>query len=258
MNNQHGAAREPEASVVACESETTLLAEYSSIRQEIQHKVTLQNNLHLFTVTTSIAILAMSLQYGSSVTLLLPLCILLPTSLRILQYKQAMMKLGTYLEVCVEPKLPNLNWETRNAHLVRETLEKSRRSHCFGQGLQSLDILLLGLVSLVLFIMRTCCWGWLEFVLLGFAILLLVLTGYQVWKLAHNDEQRVIWKSKWEEVMGGVARSRHEASATAPGFPQGPFFVFGSSGFNTSGTKNRSAGPELGLSSSGFIFAISN
>ncbi|MCL2404368.1 MAG: hypothetical protein FWC92_02345 [Defluviitaleaceae bacterium] len=89
--------------------------EYKFLRDEIMMLFQIRNTLTTFTITTVIVILALSVNIENYLVALLPFLIIVPICLRTIYYGYAMMKLAAYIVVFLEPKLPEIQWETRNA-----------------------------------------------------------------------------------------------------------------------------------------------
>lgn len=76
-----------------------MIKEYDILRNEINQKIELHNTLLTFTITTTVAVLALALAQKSSILYLIPFCILIPMSMRIAYYRTAMAKLSAYMIV---------------------------------------------------------------------------------------------------------------------------------------------------------------
>lgn len=94
----------------------SMSAEYKMVRNEIDQKMSLHNTLLMFTITTTVAILAIAAgnEKSSPFLYLLPFCIIIPLSNRIAYYRRAMAKLSAYLIVFCEDSDDSIKWETRN------------------------------------------------------------------------------------------------------------------------------------------------
>ncbi len=95
-----------------------IIKQYEDLRNEIKQKIELQNSLVTFMITTVIAVLAFALDSKNTILYLLPFGIIIPISMRITYYREAMVKLSAYIVIYIEDKIEGLNWETRNAQLV--------------------------------------------------------------------------------------------------------------------------------------------
>lgn len=95
-----------------------LIKEYDNLRHEINQKIELHNTLLTFTITTTVAVLALALSQGTTILYLIPFCILIPMSMRIAYYRSAMSKLSAYMIVFLENKIDGVKWETRNAKII--------------------------------------------------------------------------------------------------------------------------------------------
>lgn len=105
------------------DSTKTTDKEYQMIRSEIDQKMTLHNTLLTFTITTTVAILAIAVgvEDTNAFLFLLPFCVIIPMSNRIAYYRKAMAKLSAYLIVFCESEPESINWETRNLEFSQLT-----------------------------------------------------------------------------------------------------------------------------------------
>ena len=109
-----------------------ILKEFDYLKNEINQKIILHNNLLTFTITTVVAILSFALGAKNKVNphlFLMPFCILIPMSVRISYYRFAMAKLSAYIIVFLEEQIPEIKWETRN-YKVGEKIIKIGRASC--------------------------------------------------------------------------------------------------------------------------------
>ena len=95
-----------------------IIREYENLHNEVKQKIELHNSLIMFMITTVVAVLAFALESNASVMYLLPFAIIIPISMRITYYREAVVKLSAYIIVYIEDKMEGLNWETRNAQLI--------------------------------------------------------------------------------------------------------------------------------------------
>lgn len=100
-----------------------LLSEYSKIIDEIMQKIELRNTLLICVYTASVAVLGFSLgndgEDETAALALLPILMVIPLSFRVGYYRDAIAKLSAYLIEFIEPKFPEVNWETRNDCALR-------------------------------------------------------------------------------------------------------------------------------------------
>lgn len=82
-------------------SRENIILEYTNIKEEIQNKIELHNNLITFTITTTVALLAFAFSKENPFLFLVPFCILIPMSSRIAYYRLAFSKLSAYLIVFI-------------------------------------------------------------------------------------------------------------------------------------------------------------
>ena len=106
--------------------------EYNTLRAEVLQKIELHNKLIMFAITTTVAILAFAFSQNNAYLFLLPFCVIIPVSLRVIYYRSAMVKISAYIAVFIEPKNKNYNWETRNHKLnisINNNITKALRSN---------------------------------------------------------------------------------------------------------------------------------
>lgn len=133
------------------DSTQTADAEYKMIRSEIDQKITLHNTLLTFTITTTVAILAIAAgdENTNAFLFLLPFCVIIPMSNRIAYYRKAMAKLSSYLIVFCESQSGSINWETRNLEFFKLTNDKAKGKSFV---LNYYECMILGLICYVLFL----------------------------------------------------------------------------------------------------------
>lgn len=104
-------------------------AEYKMVRNEIDQKISLHNSLLTFTITTTVAILAIAAgnKNSNAFLYLLPFCVIIPMSIRIAYYRKAMAKLSSYLIVFCEEYEDSIKWETRNLGFYRQLNSDSKK-----------------------------------------------------------------------------------------------------------------------------------
>lgn len=110
-------------------SSDSISAEYKMVRNEIDQKMSLHNTLLMFTITTTVAILAIAAgnEKSSPFLYLLPFCVILPMSNRIAYYRRAMAKLSAYLIVFCEDSDDSIKWETRNLSFFEQLNSSDRK-----------------------------------------------------------------------------------------------------------------------------------
>lgn len=89
-----------------------LIAEYNSLRGEIQGNAQRIATMVAFTVTTVSGILGFALQNKNQHLFLVPFLILVPSLLFINSQLISTARISAYLRYFVEPKTEDLNWET--------------------------------------------------------------------------------------------------------------------------------------------------
>lgn len=125
--------------------------EYNTLRAEVLQKIELHNKLIMFAITTTVAILAFAFSQNNAYLFLLPFCVIIPVSLRVIYYRSAMVKISAYIAAFIEPKNKNYNWETRNHKLnisINNNITKALRSNI------NYDCLILSISCYILFVVR--------------------------------------------------------------------------------------------------------
>lgn len=125
--------------------------EYNTLRAEVLQKIELHNKLIMFAITTTVAILAFAFSQNNAYLFLLPFCVIIPVSLRVIYYRLAMVKISAYIAVFIEHKNKNYNWETRNHKLnisINNNITKALRSNI------NYDCLILSISCYILFVVR--------------------------------------------------------------------------------------------------------
>lgn len=97
------------------EEKEFLLGEYEALRAEQLHNFRSVNQLHALQITATRAFLgvAFSITPLNSYIFLLPILFLIPIAYRLLNYALAILRIGTYIEVFIEPKFASFGWEHR-------------------------------------------------------------------------------------------------------------------------------------------------
>ena len=93
--------------------------EYEMLRQEIDKKISLQNNLLAFMITATLTVLTIAVKYENPLLYLFPFFIIIPVTNRIAYYRKAIAKISSYMIVFLEPKLDGISWETHNIQFAR-------------------------------------------------------------------------------------------------------------------------------------------
>lgn len=92
-----------------------VLREYDELRAEMLQKIDLHNKLLLFIYTSTAALLGVAASMNEAYVSLVPIPVVMLTSLRIAYYRDATAKLAAYQIVFIEPLLGGVKWESRNA-----------------------------------------------------------------------------------------------------------------------------------------------
>lgn len=127
--------------------------EYSSLREEMLRKIDLHNKLIMFAITTTVAILAYAFSEKNAFIFLVPLCVIIPTSLRVIYYRSAMVKLAAYILVFIEDGNADLNWETRNHKMGRRSKNNGFINKLLKVNI-NYDCLILSVVCYILYIVN--------------------------------------------------------------------------------------------------------
>lgn len=173
--------------------------EYDTLRAEVLQKIELHNKLIMFAITTTVAILAFAFSQENAYVFLLPFCVIIPVSLRVIYYRSAMVKISAYIAVFIESKNEDYNWETRNHKIntsVNNNITKVLRSNI------NYDCLILSISCYILFVVRcfemasTMNFGfWINIIgpiLLVIVEFLLSIKGNKLYKT------KQYWIDKWQ------------------------------------------------------------
>lgn len=76
--------------------EELIYKEYDMLHQEIEQKISLQNNLLIFMITTTVTIITLAIKSDSLLLYLFPFFIIIPITSRIAYYRMAMAKISAY------------------------------------------------------------------------------------------------------------------------------------------------------------------
>lgn len=196
----------------------TLNKEYQLIRNEIDQKITLHNTLLTFTITTTVAILAIAIkgENSNAFLFLLPFCVIIPMSNRIAYYREAMTKLSSYLIVFCESQPNTIQWETRNFEFYKSVHgEKKGRKFV----LNYYECLVLSLICYALFLFYyipsidlgiisviNCLWP-----------IILVIWEFQITRKTNRlDKEKENVVNIWEKVKAKSNISNSECSIDTP------------------------------------------
>lgn len=115
-----------------------IIKEYEDLRGEIKQKIELHNSLMTFMITTVVAVLAFALETDNPLMYLLPFAIIIPISMRIAYYREAIIKISSYIIVYIENQVGGLQWETRYNQLQglkRDTIYNSLTISRYYEGI---------------------------------------------------------------------------------------------------------------------------
>ena len=195
----------------------TLLFEYEMLRDEIAQKIELRNTLLVAMYTITVAILAFACTGEGRehpIICLLPMLVVLPLSMRIAYYRDAIAKLSAYMVVFLEPRIAGVCWETRNDCLLRlmgkgrfRHLRTSLTTRVF-QMARYLDFFFVNVICIVLFVSYGGAGlpggGW-----MCAGALALAAIGLLAAVASHAIEgRRDDWVRRWELVRAGEGERR--------------------------------------------------
>lgn len=181
-----------------------MIKEYDILRNEINQKIELHNTLLTFTITTTVAVLALALAQKSSILYLIPFCILIPMSMRIAYYRTAMAKLSAYMIVFLEKNIDGIKWETRNARLISVESKKGIRGLRNFTMLRYYECLILTLVCYALYF-----WDYIKdkaispFVVINtlWPMLFVVLEVLITKHINSIDKEKAYWVQRWTKLL---------------------------------------------------------
>lgn len=177
--------------------------EYDNLRNEIIQKIGLINTLLTFTITTTVAILTFALSENNAFFCLMPFCIIIPMSIRIAYYRSAISKLSAYMIVFLEKNLDGINWETRNALLIKENSNNKKRKFTVPTILQQYDGLLLSVICYGCYFVKYIKGSDINLQTVGFLCLpfLLVIWEIQISNRINSlAKEKQEWIQRWENL----------------------------------------------------------
>lgn len=132
--------------------------------------------------------------------------VVVPVSLRVGYYRDAIAKLSTYQVVFLEPELDGINWETRNNMVssmygMKNRCEKklAKRGNWLNVT-RYLDFPLICLTCISVFVYRGGLDGLFGMVLVSIAIVILIFEIVFTYKNNNIDTIKSDWCKRWNEV----------------------------------------------------------
>lgn len=187
-----------------------LLAEYNSLRTEIMQKIELRNTLLICVYTASTAFLGFALandrRPGQAFLALLPILVVIPVSLRVGYYRNAIAKLSAYQMVFLVPELNGIGWELRNDSALKKVESGEfggklvARSRDWLNGVRYIDFPVICLICFLVFVYRGGLdepFGWV------FAIAAGVAAAFElayIFRINRINDQKDTWYVRWERV----------------------------------------------------------
>lgn len=176
-----------------------IIIEYEDLRNEVKQKIELHNSLITFMITTVIAVLAFALESKSILLYLLPFGIIIPISMRITYYREAMVKLSAYIVIYIEKEIEGLNWETRNTQLInvdkKSLYDKFTISHYY-------EGIILSIICYILYFveyMKENIMSFRTLICLILPFLLVVWEAVITKRIVSFDKQKNQWIKKWKD-----------------------------------------------------------
>lgn len=188
------------------ENKENIIMEYQNIKEEIQNKISLHNNLITFTITTVVAILAFSFTKENPYLFLIPFCILIPMSSRIAYYRLALSKLSAYLIVYLEPEFDGCNWETRNYFLVNNSITNIRKSIKNSITMHYCDLFILSIICYALFLfyyLQNISFKNVDYIVIINVLFPMFLVVYELFitkRINSGDKKKSEWIEKWTNL----------------------------------------------------------
>lgn len=184
----------------------TTLKEYENLHNEISHKIETTNSLSTFMITTVVTILTFAVTQDIPEIYILPLCIIIPISVRIAYYRETIAKISAYIITFFESDLKELNWETRNCEMMRANKIEIIKLCRFSEGF-FLSIICFGLYlnSYIGKNSSVCLCEW-QIVI---SFLFVLIEGMIVIKINSVDQERLKWCKKWE----GIKKTKRKSIA---------------------------------------------
>lgn len=179
------------------------MKEYELLRNEINQKIELHNTLLTFTITTTVAVLTFALSKNRTILYLVPFCILIPMSMRIAYYRSTMAKLSAYMIVFLEIDLDGINWETRNAALVEEYLNKEKKDINSYTVLRYFECLILAIICYIFYII-----DYIKDKEINVIVIINILwpLSFVVWevlitkRINSTDDEKQKWIKRWNKL----------------------------------------------------------
>lgn len=187
-------------------SRENIISEYTSIKEEIQNKIELHNNLITFTITTTVALLAFAFSKENPFLFLVPFCILIPMSSRIAYYRLAFSKLSAYLIVFIEPELEECNWETRNYFLININITDTKTKIKNSIIMHYYDLFIISIICYVLFLfyyLQNVTFITINYIIITNVLWPLGLVIYEFMltkRINSGDKKKAEWIEKWNEL----------------------------------------------------------
>lgn len=180
-----------------------LMKEYQNLRNEITQEINLHNTLLTFTITTTIAIFAFifAQEAITPYLFLLPLCIIVPISMRIAYYRTSMAKISAYLIVYIESQIPEINWETRNRTAINKITKPKNKSFKHYTLLRYFECLLLCIICYTLFMIFYVVqndFSWLTIINLLWPLIFVVFECFVTKQICSVHKEREKWIEIWE------------------------------------------------------------
>lgn len=202
-----------------------LLKEYDTLRVEILQKMSLENTLVTFTITTVVAILTFGLSQNKPMNpyfFLLPFCIIIPVSAQMADCRESCSKMGAYIIVYIESEIGGLNWETRNSQISSDLLKAnfSKWSY-FMNRCKYLSCFVLSVACYFIFaasywatinctfsgffkeILPTAS-GWKHVLHLGLPIVCVIIVFYLTTQVGYYHKCRLSWKDIWDKQSENI------------------------------------------------------
>ena len=113
------------------ETQDVLIAEYNSLREEIQSNSRLTAQIFTVAMTASASLIGYGLQASNWIVFLSPFAILLPSLYFISSQLETTTRIAAYIQTTIEPKLNGLNWETEWLRIRERNLLPAKRTYTF-------------------------------------------------------------------------------------------------------------------------------
>ena len=179
--------------------------EYKMLREELVDNLKMQERLTQFCYTVVLAIWTAAFTIQSEWVLLFSLLIIVSVSEKVLKSKIDSAYLAAYMHVYLEPKIPDIQWETNNAKYCKTHFRDKELNHF--HLFVKLDFVFLSFITILMFwLLRGKNWILFESYIITalvalIQLIVLVFEGIVVKKFYKYGTYRATYIQRWQEVF---------------------------------------------------------